>query len=126
MGLQLVGSDEGLQAALRGELDAAAAEAEEARREQVVERFAEVLEYLSAFDLEDVWATATDVERRVLLDELLDRVAVFPDHLEVTVHGAPTSNVLLKEVGLVEKSGFRSCRRGDLNPHALAGTSPSS
>ena len=54
----------------------------------------------------------------------MEAVGVFPDHLEVTVTGAPPLNVLYGEVGLKE-SVFGLCRRGDLNPHALAGTSPS-
>jgi hypothetical protein len=45
-------------------------------------------------------------ERRVLVNELVDHVAVYPDHLEVAVHGVPKLNVLLAEVGLVEQSGF--------------------
>jgi hypothetical protein len=39
----------------------------------------------------------------VLIDELVDGVAVFADHLEV-VHGAATLNVLVSEVGLVDQS----------------------
>ncbi len=42
----------------------------------------------------------------MLIEELLESVAVFPDHLEVTVHGAQTINVLLDEVGLVDQSDF--------------------
>lgn len=43
---------------------------------------------------------ATTAERRVLLDEFLESVTVLPDHLEVTVAGAPRLNVLFEEVGL--------------------------
>jgi hypothetical protein len=39
-------------------------------------------------------------QRRVLVEELLDVVAIFPDHLEVTVNGALRLNVTLDEVGL--------------------------
>jgi hypothetical protein len=53
-----------------------------------------------------VWEAATDQERRVLIEELLEAVTVFPDHLEVAVHGAPTINVLLSEVGLADQSGI--------------------
>ncbi len=49
---------------------------------------------------DDIWAEATDQERRVLVEELLDVVAIFPDHLEVTVNGALRLNVTLDEVGL--------------------------
>jgi hypothetical protein len=40
------------------------------------------------------------------MKELLEAVTVYPDHLEVAVHGAPTINVLLGEVGLVDQSDF--------------------
>ena len=38
----------------------------------------------------------------MLIDELVEGVAIFPDHLEVTVHGVPKLNVLLSEVGLAQ------------------------
>ncbi len=50
--------------------------------------------------MDEIWAEATDQERRVLVEELLDVLAIFPDHLEVTVKGAPRLNVTLDEVGL--------------------------
>ncbi len=40
-----------------------------------------------------------------LIEQLVDGVSIFPDHLEVTVTGAPPLNVLYQEVGLKE-SGF--------------------
>jgi hypothetical protein len=64
---------------------------------------------------------ATERERRTLLD----RVVVFADHLEVSVHGAPRLNVALAEVGLDPREQILACRRGDLNPHVLADTRPS-
>jgi hypothetical protein len=36
----------------------------------------------------------------VLVEELVEKVAVFPDDLEVTITGAPRLNVGLAEVGL--------------------------
>jgi hypothetical protein len=69
---------------------------------------------------------ATEVERRVLLiDEFLEEITVLPDYIDVKVHGAPPLHVLYQEVG-AQGLGVCACRRGDLNPHALAGTSPSS
>jgi hypothetical protein len=72
-----------------------------------------------------LWQHGTEQEQRVLIDELLEGVEVHVDHLEVIVRGAPRLNVTLEEVGLKGSAENRSCRRGDLNPHALAGTSPS-
>src|SRR5690606_34691507 len=55
---------------------------------------------LATLDLDAIWDAATEQERRTLLDELLDRVTAYPDHLEVHVHGVPRLNVTLDEVGL--------------------------
>jgi hypothetical protein len=63
-------------------------------------RFDEVLGILRELNVDEIWAEATDQERRVLVEELLDVLTIFPDHLEVTVKGAPRLNVALNEVGL--------------------------
>ena len=76
-------------------------------QDELARRFEEVLLILQDLDLEQVWTEASDPERRVLVDELLDRLVVFPDHLEVVVHGAPKLNVLLSEVGLAESQNAR-------------------
>jgi site-specific DNA recombinase len=89
---------------VRIELDAG--NQEEERQSELATRFEEVLTVLRDLDLDRVWEAATDQERRVLIEELVESVAIFPDHLEVQVHGAPRLNVLLSEVGLVDKSGF--------------------
>lgn len=73
---------------------------ETARLAEVSRRFDEVLEILRELNVNEIWAEATDQERRVLVEELLDVLAIFPDHLEVTVKGAPRLNVTLDEVGL--------------------------
>ena len=51
-------------------------------------------------DIEAVWSVAEYQEKRVLVEELLEWVTVFPDHLEVTVIGAPALNILYGEIGL--------------------------
>lgn len=68
-------------------------------------RFEQVAASLRDLDVEAVWMAAEDHERRVLIEELVEWVSVFPDHLEVTVSGAPPLHVLYGEVGLKE-SGF--------------------
>jgi hypothetical protein len=65
-------------------------------------RFEQVAGILQNLDIEAVWAAAEDQERRVLIEELVEWVCVFPDHLEVTVNGAPPLNVRYGEVGLKE------------------------
>jgi hypothetical protein len=69
-----------------------------------------------------MWAAATFAERRVLVEELVEAVSIFPDHLEVKVAGAPTLNVLLSEVGLKESasSGVGGTRGPDCQRVVLA------
>ena len=116
---------------LSSHIDALTAEARATQNaveqsDALCERFEEVSAYLRDLDIGRLWAQATEDEQRVLVDELVESVAVHPDHLEVTLRGAPTLNVELNEVGLNNASVDCSCRRGDLNPHAPKGTSPSS
>ena len=90
---------------LTGAIDAARTEAaigdsQAEETDELAARFEQLLDLLEQLDLERIWSEATDQERRVLIDELLDSVAVHPDHLEVAVHGAPRLNVTLEEVGL--------------------------
>jgi site-specific DNA recombinase len=83
---------------LRDETERARSEAD--RRAEVSRHFDEVLGILRELDVDKIWAEASDQERRVLVEELLDVLAIFPDHLEVTVRGALRLNVTLDEVGL--------------------------
>jgi hypothetical protein len=73
---------------------------EMSRRAEAARRFDDVLGILRELNPDEIWAEATDQERRVLVEELLDVVAIFPDHLEVTANGALRLNVTLDEVGL--------------------------
>jgi len=60
----------------------------------------EVGRHLADLEIEEIGQEATNDERRILADDLIDWVAMSPDHLEVTVAGAPKMNVTLQEVGL--------------------------
>ena len=73
-------------------------------------RFEEAARVLSQLDIERLWAEATEEERRVLVEDLVDEVTILPDHLEVQIAGAPRLNVLLGEVGLRDE--VRSCGVG--------------
>lgn len=64
-------------------------------------RFDEIATVLKNLDIDAVWECAEESERRVLVEELVEWVTIFPDHLEVTVVGAPALNVLYSEVGLM-------------------------
>jgi site-specific DNA recombinase len=73
---------------------------EKASQDDFEARFAEVAAILQDLDIEKVWATATVDEQRVLVEELVEAITVFPDHLEVKVNGVPSLNILYGEVGL--------------------------
>jgi hypothetical protein len=75
-------------------------------------RFDGVIAVLQRISIEDVWDEATDRERRVLVEELIESVALFPDHLEVTIAGVPKLNVTLQEVGLRETLSSRGVGGG--------------
>jgi hypothetical protein len=47
----------------------------------VSRRFEEVAAVLARLDAEAVWEAAIESERRVLVEELLREIAMFPDHL---------------------------------------------
>lgn len=99
------------EAALRQQIanataEARAREAEVAQRDDVTAQFEAVAAVLAELDVEAVWLEATQDERRVLVQELVDEVALFPDHLEVVVAEAPRLNVTLEEVG-VQNCGVR-------------------
>ena len=63
-------------------------------------RFEEVARILADLDIEELWAEANERERRVLIENLVEWIKIFPDHLEVKVVGTPQVNVTLGEVGL--------------------------
>ena len=99
-------------ARLSAEIEAVRAQAgeqerQESLRSELVVRFEQVAALLRDLDIEAVWGAANDGERRILIEELIDSVTVFPDHLEVRVGGAPPLNVLYSEVGLKESENVR-------------------
>jgi hypothetical protein len=64
------------------------------------ERFDQVGQLLQDLDIETVWEAADFKERRGLVEEFVESVTFFADHVEVRVAGSPKLNVLLSEVGL--------------------------
>ena len=73
---------------------------EESLKTDLEVRFEQVARILSDLDMEAVWAEADERERRIFVENLVEWIKVFPDHLEVKVVGSPAINVLLSEVGL--------------------------
>jgi hypothetical protein len=74
-------------------------ELKEVAKDDLELRFEQVASILRNLDIDKVWAAADPDERRILIEELIEWVTVFPDHLEVQVTGAPPLNVFLSEVG---------------------------
>ncbi len=81
------------------------AQVEAARSDDVAQEFDAVARMLATLDVDKTWKVATEVERRLLIDEFIEEITVLPDYLDVKVHGAPSLHVLYQEVGLKE-SGF--------------------
>ena len=73
---------------------------EESLKTDIEVRFEEVARMLADLDMDEVWTEADERERRVFVENLVEWIKVFPDHLEVKVSGSPSINVLLSEVGL--------------------------
>ena len=95
------------------EIEAVRSRAGEAERvgtecAELLERFAQVVKVLQELDVPGALEAAGEAERRVLVEELVDMVTVFADHLEVTVAGATPLNVLYSEVGLKESETVRA------------------
>ena len=79
----------------------ASAELQEERTLNELEvKFEEVAALLASLDIERVWDAATERERRILVEQLVESITVLPDHLEVKIAGTPPLNVLYSEVGL--------------------------
>jgi hypothetical protein len=109
-------------AVAQGESEAARLEV--AKADDVSRRFEEVARVLEELDIDRAWAAATQSERRILIEELVESVTVLPDHLEVTVSGAPRLHVRYQEVGLKESGpdrvgGGTPTRFGGLQPSPL-------
>ena len=83
---------------LREQQERAAEAAKE--RAAAVGHFDEVATMIEDLDLEALWDEATEAERRVLVEELIESICIYPDQLTVQVVGAPAFIVALDEVGL--------------------------
>jgi hypothetical protein len=59
------------------------------------------------------WAAATDLEKRILIDELVESVTVSPIIWKISVSGGPRIHVLYQEVGLKESVFDRVGGRSD-------------
>ena len=71
-------------------------------REHAADRFDEVASLLATTDFEEILKVATDSERRVLVEDLIDSVCIYPDQITVQLAGAPPILVTLEEAGLTQ------------------------
>jgi site-specific DNA recombinase len=91
-------------AALRAEEASLAGESQ--RRTELAERFEKVAEVLRELNFEEIWGEANAKERRIIVQDLVESICLYPDMLTVQVAGAPPIVVTLDEVGL--RAGIRS------------------
>ena len=82
---------------------------------QAFERVAAIVQS-PEFNLDDIWDNASDKERRVLVEELIEAVTIHADRLEVTVSGAPPLLIRLDEVGLRDPGTGSVVSKGGLEP----------
>ena len=75
-------------------------------RSELAQRFEQVAELLASIDIDTIWNEADEKERRVLVEDLVDAVYIYADHLQVVACGAPPLRVNLDEVGLRPPAGM--------------------
>ncbi|MGC1237909.1 MAG: recombinase family protein [Acidimicrobiales bacterium] len=78
----------------------------EAIAQEAVSRFGRLGKILADFDIDAFWTEATKSERKVLVQDLIDEVRIYPDSISVKVAGSPPIVVMPEEVGL--RVGSRS------------------
>ncbi|HEY5266819.1 MAG TPA: recombinase family protein [Acidimicrobiales bacterium] len=74
--------------------------------EAAINQFDRLGGILNDLNFEVFWSEATEAERRVLVEDLVDEIRIYPDQITVQVAGAPPILVTLDEVGL--RGGTRS------------------
>ena len=62
--------------------------------------FDQLLDIFAKLILSQAWDIASDTERRVLLDELVEAITVGPEFFSVAVCGSPPVRIRYGEVGL--------------------------
>ena len=104
-----------ISAQLEGVRDEAFDHVDQTRQaSEVAKHLEQVPAVLETVDVDAIWHEATDQEKRVLVEEMVEEVAMYPDHIEVAVAGAPPLNVT-RRGGSV--GGCRPCvRAGGLEP----------
>ena len=88
------------------------ARVEVARSDDVALHFDAVARILATLDVDKTWSAATEVERRVLIDEFIEEISVLPDYLDVKVHGAPPLHVRYQEVEMKDSGCAATVEHG--------------
>ena len=104
IGADLFAEEEGrLSVAIReAQRESDADRAAVVRNDAVDRHFDDVAALLATLDIDRTWKAATEVERRVLIDEFIEEISVLPDYLDVKVHGAPALHIRYQGVGMKE------------------------
>lgn len=79
-----------------------AAQDEAHRNDDVDRHFDDIVAVLATLDVDRTWEAATELERRVLIDEFVEDILLLPDYLDKKVHGAPPLHLRCEEVGMKE------------------------
>ena len=98
-------------------LEAEIAEHDAAREKHLAQEatFEALISKFEVLDFDEIWEEATQAERRILIEDFLESIFMYPDRLTVQVAGAPAIIVALDEVGL--RSGCRTIvSKGGLEP----------
>jgi site-specific DNA recombinase len=109
------------------ETEIAIFERDQRERDAAANRFDAVAELLRRLDIDRIWTSANPSEQRILVEDLLDSIKIFPDQLTVQVSGAPPILVTLQEAGLrggikpmVSETGLEPTRPKGHQPLKLA------
>ncbi len=78
----------------------ALSQAESHLKDDLEQKFEEVVSMLASLDIEQIFEAATHQEKKVLVENLLEWIKVFPDYLEVKIQGCPAIKIRPSEVGL--------------------------
>lgn len=77
-------------------------EVDRRRKDEAADKFDRIGASLAEVDFDRIWDEANPSERRILMEDLIDSVFVYPDQLTVQVAGAPPFLVTREEVGLTQ------------------------
>ena len=100
-------------------LESEAAESAKAQALQSVlaDHFEQVATALRDLDIDRLWEAANEVEKRTLINQLVEAVILHPDRLQVAINGVPPITVNFEEVGLRPAAGMRPMvSEGGLEP----------